>query len=55
MVEIPENSSIRLTEIAEQNPIEVEASFDAAHADDILNEEYADYLFRRMRGEYDAE
>jgi hypothetical protein len=40
-VEIPENSLIRLAEIAEQNPIEVEASFDAANADDILNEEYA--------------
>lgn len=54
-VEIPENSSVRLAQIAEQNPIEVEASFDAADADDILNEEYADYLFKRMRGEYDAD
>jgi hypothetical protein len=41
--------------IREMGGIETGGSLDATQADDILNNEFADYLLKRMRGEDDSE
>jgi hypothetical protein len=46
--EIPENSLYRFGEALEKLGLESQRTDTAARADEILNEEYADYLIRRM-------
>jgi hypothetical protein len=41
--------------IREMGGIRTSSSLDVMKADDILNEEFADYLLKRMRGEDAAE
>ena len=41
--------------IREMGGIETRSSLDVTQADDILNDEFADYLLKRMRGKDDSE
>lgn len=50
-VEIPENSMMRLAQLAEQANIQFNNPLNGQDADDILNTEFADYLLLYQRNE----
>ncbi|HML23113.1 MAG TPA: hypothetical protein PKD09_15780 [Aggregatilinea sp.] len=54
-LEPPVGSLAYAAKIAREANIRTENPIDASKADDILNEEFADYLLNRMRGEDDIE
>jgi hypothetical protein len=54
-LEPPVGSLAYAAKIAREANIRTGNPVDAARADDILNEEFADYLLNRMRGESDSE
>lgn len=54
-LEPPVGSLAYAAKIAREANIRTGNPVDASHADDILNEEFADYLLNRMRGDDDAE
>lgn len=53
-VEIPPGSGVRHAEAAETIGIHSEQVDIAQHADEILNDEFADYLLKRIQGKDDA-
>ena len=55
LLEPPVGSLAYAAKIAREFNIRTSNPVDASQADDILNEEFADYLLKRMRGEDAAE
>ena len=51
---IPSDTSLRFAELAEAAHIITERPLDATLADDVLRDEYADYLLKRMNGDAHA-